>query len=648
MPIGYFSRRISDSFHDNQLLSCCLLALALIGTWLCYQPGLDAALHFDDTPNLSRLANVDDAESALRFITGGSAGPLGRPLSLATFLPEKHAWPNYTSTFLRTNVLLHLINGLLVAWFVFRFLIAGNSSKRTAAYGAALTTSLWVLLPILASTSLLVIQRMTSLSATFVLLGLVSHMLLRSRLKDHPRLYLMAMAISLGFFTLFAALSKENGALLPGLILVIESTLLSAPQAIARKTWHRWCAVFLWAPTLLIAAKLLSIVPYSEDLVAMRGFGGWERLITQSRILWEYLFHAFIPIDTLDLGPFHDTYEPSRSLFEPVTFLATAAWLTLTGFALAYRRKVPIFSFAVLWFIVGHSVESSVASLDLYFEHRNYVPLIGPCLALAWAAVYFSRSRRPFTTVAATAYIGLLAITLWVVTSMWGQPLREAQQQYLANPKSSRAVGHFGGQLLAVNAVGPTILLLDQAIENGVASERLKTTKLYLTCAYQPDSESEIPDELRAALPTATYDRNLAHALYVLTRTRVGKNCGVVEIEDIKGMLFALEGNAAFSAHAESRYWIHRARERLADAIDNRQQRKRQLIKAQNERFDRFAIESWVTLQLEDGLAQKACDRLRHLWRDASLHPIRRIHRRIVLERQAEIINKDNGIDCEL
>ncbi|RFF28294.1 MULTISPECIES: hypothetical protein [unclassified Wenzhouxiangella] len=647
MPIGSFSRRTSDSYH-NQFLSCCLLALALIGTWLCYQPGLNAALHFDDTPNLSRLQNVDGAESALRFITGGNAGPLGRPLSLATFLPEKHAWPNKTSTFLRTNVLLHLINGLLVAWFAFRILIAGNASKHTAAYGAALTASLWVLLPILASTSLLIIQRMTSLSATFVLLGLVCHILLRSRITARPGLFLAPMAISLGIFTTLAALSKENGALLPTLVLVLEWTLLAAPQSIARKTWHRWCAVFLWVPTLVIAVKLLSMVPYSDDLVAMRGFGGWERLITQSRILWEYLFHAFIPIDTLDLGPFHDTYEPSRSLFEPLSLLATAAWLTLLGLALICRRKVPVFSFAVLWFIVGHSVESSVASLDLYFEHRNYVPLIGPCLALAWAAVHFTRSRPLFTSGAMTAYIGLLATTLWVVTSMWGQPLREAQEQHLANPMSSRAVGHFGGQLLAVNAVGPTILLLDQAIENGVASERLKTTKLYLTCAYHPDSESEIPNELRFELRTANYDRNLAHALYILTRTRVGQNCGAVEIEDIKEMLFALEENATFSGHAETRYWIHRARERLASHDGDRAERKQQLLNAQKQRFDPFTIELWTRLQLVDGLAQKACRRLQVLWMEAPLNPTRRINRWLVLKDQARHIAHESGLDCTL
>ena len=33
--------------------------------------------------------------------------------------------------------------------------------------------------------------------------------------------------------------------------------------------------------------------------------------------------------------------------------------------------------FMVIWFFVGHTVESSIISLELVFEHRNYFPAIG-------------------------------------------------------------------------------------------------------------------------------------------------------------------------------------------------------------------------------------------------------------------------------
>lgn len=634
--------------YVRQAIPGLLLALVLSAAWFCYQPGLDAAFHYDDTPNLSNLENVNDSRSALRFITGGQAGPLGRPLSLATFIPQKHAWPDSPDVFLRTNILIHLLNGLLLAWLAFRILSMNALSSNRATYAAVLTAGIWLLLPILASTSLLVIQRMTSLSALFVLSGLVSHMLLRSQLANRPRLALIAMTISLVVFTILAALSKENGALLPALTLVIEATLLTRPRSLELTTWRRWCIVFLWLPTAAVAIKMMSLLPYSQDLVAMRGFGGWERLITQAQVLWEYLFHAFIPIDTLDLGPFHDTYQSARSIFEPLTFLAASAWVLTIGFAVAFRKTFPVISFAVLWFVVGHSVESTVASLDLYFEHRNYLPLIGPCLALAWLAVKAFEKRPLLTTTVTTAYVILLATTLWVVSSLWSEPLHEAQEHYLANPHSSRAIGHFGGQLLAVDAVGPTILLLDQAIQNGVAPERLKTTKLYLTCAHRPTAKSPIAEELASGLHTADFDRNLAHAIYVLTRTRLSLDCKAATISTIRNMINALSTNPTFSGHAETRYWIHRARERLADHENDRTARKYHLLQAQKQRFDPFTIDLWISLQLENGQAQKACERLQEIWADASLNPIRRINRWLVVSEQAARISHDSRTECSM
>ncbi|WP_376695284.1 hypothetical protein [Wenzhouxiangella sp. EGI_FJ10305] len=632
----------------HQAASSLLLLLVLLVVWYCLQPGLDAALHYDDTPNLSGLEKVRDLESAIRFVTGGTAGPLGRPLSLATFLPERHSWPDSPSTFLRTNILIHLLNGLLVAWLAFRALHSYAFPKRMAASGAVLTSGIWMLLPILASTSLLVIQRMNSLSALFVLFGLISHLLLRSQIEKRPRLALAAMAVSIGLFTVLATLSKENGALLPTLILLIESTLLARPLSISRKVWRRWCAVFLWLPTVAVAVNLLSILPYSQELIAMRGFGGWERLITQTRILWEYLFHSFIPIDTLDLGPFQDTYEPTRSIFEPLTILAAAAWILFIGLAWTFRKKIPALSLGVLWFVVGHSVESSVAPLDLYFEHRNYLPLIGPCLSLAWIVLKAFEKRPALTTMAATAYIILLATSLWVVSNLWSEPLREAQKHYLANPQSSRAIGHFGGQLLAINAVEPTLRLLEKAIENDVAPERLKTTQLYLTCAYRPDAESHISEELSSSLNTADFDRNLGHAVYVLARTRVSTECKAINLHDTSKMIDALAANSDFSGHAETHYWIHRARERLASHDGDRAERKQQLLNAQKQRFDPFTIELWTRLQLEDGLAQKACRRLQELWVEAPLNPTRRINRWLVLKGQARHITQESGLECTL
>lgn len=634
----------------HRAASLLLLLGGLLLTFLCYRPGLEADFHFDDQPNLVGLSGVDDARSALEYVVSGVAGPLGRPVALASFLLHPGSWPHDPRAFLYTNVLLHLINGLLVAWLALRIGTTRNEGPVRSGYTAALAGVVWILLPILASTSLLVVQRMTSLSATFLLLGLVGYLAARTGLRRRPGAALAGMSASLVMGTLLATLTKENGALLPLFALVMEVFLLEPPRGIPGRTWRRWSAVFLWLPAAAIALILASHVPYSDAGAAMRGFGAWERLLTQAAILWEYLLNAFIPADTTRLGPFQDTHQASGSLLEPLTLAAVAGWALLIGAALRWRRRLPLLAFAVFWYLAGHLVESTVVPLDLYFEHRNYLPLVGPVFALAWCAVNVPRGHRVLASAVAAAYIGLLAVTLWLVAARWGEPLREAQEQYLAHPGSSRAVGYFGARLLALGAVDPTLLLLEKSIERGVTPERLRASRLYIQCGHFPDRDggSDL-ESLRAGLPDAAFDRNLAYSLYVLARTRVSRECAALEIGDVRELLVALEANPDYRQHGESRYWLHRARAELAAGRGDRDALETHLAAAMDARFETFVLERWVDLQVEAGQPRVACRRVQALWNEAPLNPLRRLHRYLVLEPIATRLGRHmRGAGCSL
>src|SRR5688572_2168657 len=90
-----------------------LLALA----WCAYRPGLSGGFLFDDFANLPSLGaggRIDNAAAFWRYLTSGSADPTGRPVSLLSFLIDARDWPADAAPFLRTNVLLHLLNGALL------------------------------------------------------------------------------------------------------------------------------------------------------------------------------------------------------------------------------------------------------------------------------------------------------------------------------------------------------------------------------------------------------------------------------------------------------------------------------------------------------------------------------------------------------
>src|SRR4051812_32137111 len=91
-------------------------ALILVLAWTAYWPGLSGGFLFDDFANLPSIGAygpIDNATAFWRYVTSGAADPTGRPLALLSFLVDARSWPADPWPFKRTNVLLHLVNGLL-------------------------------------------------------------------------------------------------------------------------------------------------------------------------------------------------------------------------------------------------------------------------------------------------------------------------------------------------------------------------------------------------------------------------------------------------------------------------------------------------------------------------------------------------------
>lgn len=82
--------------------------------------------------------------------------------------------------------------------------------------------SLWLFHPYFVSTTLYVVQRMAQLTTLFSLVGIIGYLKARCYVMEKPIFAYISMAFILGVSTLLATFSKENGALLPLLILVIE------------------------------------------------------------------------------------------------------------------------------------------------------------------------------------------------------------------------------------------------------------------------------------------------------------------------------------------------------------------------------------------------------------------------------------------
>ena len=522
----------------QRLTAGLLMALTLAIGWFAYSPALGGAFLLDDLSNLGDLRLVQDRISALSFIFSGEAGPLGRPLALATFVPQAAAWGQDPESFLRVNVLIHLANGCVLAWVLYRLSQLRGVREPDALVAAVAAAAIWLLMPLLASASLMIVQRMTTLSSFFMLLGLAGYVHARESIDRNAVRALVGMSISLVAGTLLAIFTKESGALLPIFVLVIESTLLTRPTSIDRTRWRAWFAGFLLLPALFILVYVIGRLPYSSELVLRRDFTGWERLLTEARILWEYLFHAFLPRPG-QFGPFHDGYPVTRSIMDPLTFVALSAWLIVPTLAVLWRRRFPLFSFAALWFLGGHLLESTVIPLELYFEHRNYLPVVGPVYALCMLGAQVQGSRRRLVYAAVSAYVLINAFVLVGQASLWGNPPIAAAYWQRHFPNSVRAATTAIGHQLAQYGPQHGVQALHQFVEDNPTAGYLKIQELNLSCIISPEADHRTTvSELRGLLRNVDFTYTAGTMLSDLTTTVTRVDCNDVD-GDIVGQLAA-------------------------------------------------------------------------------------------------------------
>jgi len=184
-------------------------------------------------------------------------------------------------------------------------------------------------------------------------------------------------------FTPLGMLAKENAALLPCFVFLIEwvffrfETKRPRDAQVLRLSW------------------LIGLIAVSTPAVYFLAHHGWlvdgygdrpftleERLLTECRILVLYLKWIVLPRGA-ELSLFHDDLPLSTGLLTPWSTLPCVLLIALLSLvAIALRKRAPMFAFGVLFFLIGQSMESSVIALELIHEHRNYVPSIGVLLAL--------------------------------------------------------------------------------------------------------------------------------------------------------------------------------------------------------------------------------------------------------------------------
>ena len=519
--------------------------LALSGAWIsvffavviAYWPGLAGPWLFDDFDSLSALGDfggVRDWETFKAFVLGGTAGPTGRPLALLSFLIDGQDWPTEAWPFKRTNVVIHLLNGALLGLLISKILAALRFERQKAQAIILIAVAAWLLHPYLVSTTLYIVQRMAQLSTMFILAGLVGYMHGRMQIEARPKAAYVVMTASLAGFGLLALLAKENGILLPVLTLVLEITVLAA--AAAPKLNRYWSTIFLIMPFAVILLYLANRVLDERffEILPPRDFSIYERLLTQSRVLVDYLQNWFIP-KLYTTGVFQDHFTKSTGLLAPVSTLISAVFhVVVIGFAVATRRRWPLVSLAVLFFYAGHLVESTVINLELYFEHRNYLPAAFLFLpGVVFLGQKLDTKRFIFVATLVLAMLG--GFTRYSATVWQSFELMAATSARKA-PSSARAQAHHSANLFNAGRIDEAFEVLDRALDNDDTRKPLLVIqRLILSCHTQRLDLQQFERDA-GIVSTSPYDARMIAMYRELTDAIVKGNCPAVPGEALRSM----------------------------------------------------------------------------------------------------------------
>ncbi|HEY3326935.1 MAG TPA: hypothetical protein VGK14_07145 [Novimethylophilus sp.] len=559
---------------SRPLILAVLLLFILALTFVIYYPGLSGPFVFDDIPNIERNSYIaiQDVKphTLIKAGVSSASSALGRPLSLVSFALNYHAAGLNPFYFKLTNLIIHLANGLGI--FILTLLLLDFYRKQFQP-GLAAThiqvislavAAAWLLHPFNLTGVLYVVQRMTSLSAFFSIWGLALFFWGRIRLYEGAGGAVPVFASFL-LFTPLAILSKETGALLPVFMLAAEIVFFNfyAEKPVARNILLGFYICFAAIP---IVAMLVYIVMHPQWLLAgysNRTFSLIERLMTEARVLWFYLWQIILPSNA-QMGLYHDDIVNSRGLFKPVsTIFSLAGILTLLGLSFVIRKKAPLIAFGLLFFFAGHTLESTIFPLDIAYEHRNYLPMYGILLMLFFYLLYPLRYLNilRLRQIVAILLISLFSFNTFSRANEWSNPYDLFHAQVEHHPNSVRSnveMGSIYSNMTANDPAGTEMYyqLSQQYYENAVKLDINDVGGLFglimLNASTARIIDSNWLKDMAYRLEHAPYAAITSDKLISLTNCQLQGRCKLPDIE-IEALLMAALRNPTATGQNRSK-----------------------------------------------------------------------------------------------
>jgi tetratricopeptide (TPR) repeat protein len=477
---------------DELLRIAALVAFATLVYW----PSLGVPFAFDDLPNIVLNPRVQPTSlSELWQVLDARDGRDDRPLAMLSFALN-HLWGGLDPTsYHAVNIAIHAGNGVLL-YLLLKGLAAAPHSppglKEQIAAFAFAGALLWLVHPVNTQAVTYIVQRMTSLAATCYLIAMLLFVLYRSGRLTRTR-------AGVGIVLAFAAglATKPHVITLPAALLLIDIAFF---RGLAR------VHVLGLAAAVALAALVGALV--APDILAHlfhapphRDFSGYERVLTQGRVVSHYLSLLAWP-DAARLQVDYDVAVSRSLLTPPATAVAWAALVGITAAAIAGLRRWVWPAFGWLFFCIALSVESSFVLLEMAFEHRIYLPatlLIAALLAPLQASARGTRARSALA-LGVLLLAGALSLQTLERNGAWRDLGGLWRSDLARGAKPFRAALNGAIGLARQGRAEEALALLSKAAPSSRRSERGRVSQLRGEILFMLGRHAEALEAFREAL----------------------------------------------------------------------------------------------------------------------------------------------------
>jgi tetratricopeptide (TPR) repeat protein len=298
-------------------------------------------------------------------------------------------------SYLFLNYLLHLINTLLVFYFILQI-----SGKKAGV--AAFTAILFGIHPMHVESVAWISERKDVLYALFFIWALIQYWK-----------YLETGRIKYFWFTLLlfvlSLLSKPAAVILPLVLLLLDyykgRRLDWKPVS---EKWMFWIlSVFMGVLTVKIQAP--------DALASLDVFPLWLRFFFACYVLMIYVVRFFIPYPLSTFHPYPPASDPG------IFVLLSPLFIILLAVLLWHQRKNKDPVFGILFFIINLLLVLQILSIGLTIvsERYTYIPYIGLAFSLAMTASRIRRVQNKLFWVAAAIFILALSVAAFFQTKVW-------------------------------------------------------------------------------------------------------------------------------------------------------------------------------------------------------------------------------------